>query len=99
MKPLYRTAFQLERVGDRLNSVHEISQACLDWVFMYKGVPRKGIVRPDGLGNYAQDFAVTAIGDGRLVETRYWEGGTERLWARAEHGVRPYLWSAEPKAD
>ena len=45
MKPLYRTAFQLERVGDRLNSVHEISQACLDWVFMYKGVPRKGIVR------------------------------------------------------
>jgi len=81
MKPLYRTAFQLERVGDRLNSVHEISQACLDWVFMYKGVPRKGIVRPVGLGTYAQDFAVTAIGDGRQVETRYWEGGTERLWA------------------
>jgi hypothetical protein len=81
MKPLYRTAFQLERVGDPLNAVHEITQVCLDWVFLHKGVPRKDIVRPDTLGKHAQDFPVTAIGNRRKLETRYWKGATARLWA------------------
>jgi hypothetical protein len=81
MKPLYRTAFQLERVGEPLNAVHEIAQACLDWVFLHKGAPRKGIVRPEVLGKHAQDFRVAAIGANRQLETRYWKGANERLWA------------------
>lgn len=81
MKPLYRTAFQLERVGDPLNAVHEIAQVCLDWVFHHKGAPRKDVVRPDTLGKHAQDFPLVSIGGGRKLETRYWKGLTERLWA------------------
>ena len=81
MKPLYRTAFQLERVGDPLNAVHEIAQVCLDWVFLHKGAPRIGLTRPDALGKHAQDFPATAIGNRRKLETRYWKGATERLWA------------------
>ena len=81
MKPLYRTAFQLERVGDPLNAVHEIAQVCLDWVFLHKGAPRKDIVRPDALGKHAQDFPLASIGAGRKLETRYWKGTAERLWA------------------
>ena len=81
MKPLYRTAFQLERAGDPLNAVHEIAQVCLDWVFLHKGAPRKGIVRPESLGMHAQDLPPTAIGAGRRLETRYSKGAKERLWA------------------
>ncbi len=81
MKPLYRTAFQLERVGDPLNAVHEIAQVCLDWVFHHKGAPRKDVIRPDTLGKHAQDFPLASIGGGRKLETRYWKGLTERLWA------------------
>ncbi len=81
MKPLYRTAFQLERVGEPLNAVHEIAQVCLDWVFLHKGAPRIGLTRPDALGKHAQDFPATAIGNRRKLETRYWKGATERLWA------------------
>ena len=81
MKPLYRTAFQLERVGDPLNAVHEIAQVCLDWVFLHKGAPRIGLTRSDALGKHAQDFPATAIGNRRKLETRYWKGATERLWA------------------
>jgi hypothetical protein len=81
MKPLYRTAFQLERVGEPLNAVHEVAQVCLDWVFLHKGVPRIGLTRPDTLGKHAQDFPATAIGNRRKIETRYWKGATERLWA------------------
>ena len=81
MKPLYRTAFQLERVGDPLSAVHEIAQVCLDWVFLHKGAPRKGIVRPEALGKHAQDFPATSVGGGRKLETRYWKGAAERLWA------------------
>ena len=81
MKPLYRTAFQLERVGEPLNAIHEIAQVCLDWVFLHRGAPRKGIKRPEALGKHAQDFPRTTIGDGRKVETRYWKGAQERLWA------------------
>ncbi|MEY3853248.1 MAG: hypothetical protein RI910_2228 [Verrucomicrobiota bacterium] len=81
MKPLYRTAFQLERVEDPIGAVHEIAQVCLDWVFLHKGAPRKGILRPIELGKHAQDFPATSIGDGRKLETRYWKGSTERLWS------------------
>jgi hypothetical protein len=81
MKPLYRTAFQLERVGEPLNAIHEIAQVCLDWVFLHKGAPRKDVVRPDTLGKHAQDFPLASIGGSRKLETRYWKGLTERLWA------------------
>ena len=81
MKPLYRTAFQLERVGDPLNAVHEIAQVCLDWVFLLKGAPRKDVMRPAALGKHAQDFPLTAVGNGRQVETRYWKEPHERFWA------------------
>lgn len=81
MKPLYRTAFQLERVGEPLNAIHEIAQVCLDWVFLHRGAPKKGILRPESLGPHAQDFPATAIGEGRKLETRYWKGVAERLWA------------------
>lgn len=81
MKPLYRTAFQLERVGEPLNAIHEIAQVCLDWVFLHRGAPKKGILRPESLGPHAQDFPATAIGEGRKLETRYWKGAAERLWA------------------
>jgi len=81
MKPLYRTAFQLERVGEPLNAIHEIAQVCLDWVFRHKGKPREGIVRPESLGKHAQDFPVAVIGNRRKLETRYWKGADERLWA------------------
>jgi len=81
MKPLYRTAFQLGRVDDPLNAIHEITQVCLDWVFLHKGEPRKGISRPGTLGKHAQDFPMTAVGNNRQVESRYWKGAHERLWA------------------
>lgn len=81
MKPLYRTAFELARVEDPLGAIHDIAQVCLDWVFLHKGTARKGITRPAELGKHAQDLPATNIGVGRKLETRYWKGVHERLWA------------------
>lgn len=65
MKPLYRTAFFLQRPPATLD---EIAAVVDDWIFFRQRRPRQGLVRPEGWVGAAQSRPLTILGAGWSVE-------------------------------
>jgi hypothetical protein len=78
MKPLYRTAFFLQRPPA---SLHEIAAVVEDWIFVRQGKPRSGLVRPDGWIGQAKARPLTILGAGWSVEALLSAEPTQTLWA------------------
>ena len=58
MKPLYRTAFLLQRPPAKLD---EIAAVVEDWIFVRQGKPRQGLVRPEGWNGQAVSLSLIHI--------------------------------------
>ncbi len=78
MKPLYRTAFFLQRPPATLD---EIAAVVEEWIFVRQGKPRQGLVRPEGWSGQAISRALTILGAGWSVEAIFSKDPTQALWA------------------
>ena len=78
MKPLYRTAFFLQRPPASLD---EIAAVVEEWVFMRQGRPRPGLVRPEGWSGQAIARPLTILGAGWSIETAFVRTTTQTIWA------------------
>jgi hypothetical protein len=78
MKPLYRTAFFLQRPPASLD---EIAAVVEEWIFVRQGKPRQGLVRPEGWSGQAISRPLTILGEGWSVEAIFSQEPTQALWA------------------
>lgn len=78
MKPLYRTAFLLQRPPAKLD---EIAAVVEDWIFVRQGKPRQGLVRPEGWNGQAVSRPLTILGAGWSVEATFVDDPTQSIWA------------------
>ncbi len=78
MKPLYRTAFFLQRPPAKLD---EIAAVVEDWIFVRQGKPRPGLTRPDGWKGQAISRPLTILGAGWSVEATFVNDPTQSIWA------------------
>jgi hypothetical protein len=78
MKPLYRTAFFLQRPPAKLD---EIAAVVEEWIFVRQGKPRSGLTRPEGWKGQAISRPFTILGAGWSVEAIFGQEPTQALWA------------------
>ena len=78
MRPLYRTAFFLQRPPA---SLHEVASVVEDWIFVRQGKPRQGLVRPEGWAGQAISRPLTILGAGWSVEATYVNDPVQSIWA------------------
>ncbi len=78
MKPLYRTAFFLQRPPASLN---EIAAVVEDWVFTRQGRPRLGLIRPEGWTGQAIARPLTILGAGWSIEAASVREASQTIWA------------------
>ena len=78
MKPLYRTAFFLQRPPATLD---EIAAVVEEWIFVRQGKPRSGLTRPEGWKGQAISRPFTILGAGWSVEAIFSQEPTQALWA------------------
>lgn len=78
MKPLYRTAFFLQRPPATLD---EIASVVEEWIFVRQGKPRQGLVRPEGWSGQAISRPLTILGAGWSVEAIFNQDPMQALWA------------------
>lgn len=78
MKPLYRTAFFLQRPPASLDEIAAVVEA---WIFMRQGKPRPGLMLPEGWKGQAISRPFTILGAGWSVEAIFNQEPTQALWA------------------
>ncbi len=77
MKPLYRTAFLLQRPPASLQEVVSVVE---DWIFVRQGQPRPGLTRPSDWRGQAVARPLTILGAGWSVETVLIKEPAQTLW-------------------